>query len=54
MQSTDILARCLKMAAPGALYVFHVGRASQDAIALPQIISGLRERGFSFARIDAG
>jgi len=54
LQSTDIVARCLKMAAPGALYVFHVGRASQDAIALPQIISGLRERGFSFARVDAG
>jgi peptidoglycan/xylan/chitin deacetylase (PgdA/CDA1 family) len=51
--STDILARCLKLAAPDAVYVMHVGRASQDAIALPQLIGGLRERGFSFARVDA-
>jgi len=53
VQSTDILARCLKLAAPGAVYVMHVGRASQDAIALPQVIGGLRERGFGFARVDA-
>jgi peptidoglycan/xylan/chitin deacetylase (PgdA/CDA1 family) len=52
LQSADILARCMKLAAPGAVYVFHVGRESQDAIALPQIIRGLRERGFSFKRVD--
>ena len=52
LQSADILARCMKLAAPGAVYVFHVGRESQDAIALPQIIRGLRERGFSFKRAD--
>jgi peptidoglycan-N-acetylglucosamine deacetylase len=52
LQSTDILARCLKLAAPGAMYVMHVGRASQDAIALPQLIQALRERGFSFTRAD--
>ena len=50
--SSDILARCLKLAAPGAVYVFHVGRASQDAIALPQIIHGLRDAGFGFRRAD--
>jgi peptidoglycan/xylan/chitin deacetylase (PgdA/CDA1 family) len=50
--SADILARCLKLAAPGAVYVFHVGRASQDAIALPQIIHGLRDAGFGFRRAD--
>jgi peptidoglycan-N-acetylglucosamine deacetylase len=48
----DIVARCLKLAAPDTVYVFHVGRASQDANALPRIIATLRERGFSFARID--
>jgi peptidoglycan/xylan/chitin deacetylase (PgdA/CDA1 family) len=53
LESADILARCVKLAAPGAVYVFHVGRASQDAIALPQIIQSLREKGFSFRRIDA-
>ena len=29
--ASDIVARCLKLAAPGAVYVFHVGHASQDA-----------------------
>jgi peptidoglycan/xylan/chitin deacetylase (PgdA/CDA1 family) len=50
--SADILARCLKLAAPGAVYVFHVGRASQDALALPQIIHGLRDAGYGFRRVD--
>ena len=51
-QSADIVARCLKMAAPGGVFIFHVGRASQDAIALPQVIHGLRDKGFSFRRVD--
>jgi peptidoglycan/xylan/chitin deacetylase (PgdA/CDA1 family) len=51
-QSADILARCLKLAAPDAVYVFHVGRASQDALALPQLIAGLRDKGFAFRRVD--
>jgi peptidoglycan/xylan/chitin deacetylase (PgdA/CDA1 family) len=51
-QSADIVARCLKLATPGAVYVFHVGRTSQDAIALPQIIHALRDRGFGFRRVD--
>jgi peptidoglycan/xylan/chitin deacetylase (PgdA/CDA1 family) len=48
----DIVTRCLKLVTPDAIYVFHVGRASQDAIALPEIIRGLRDRGFSFHRVD--
>ncbi|MCA1646805.1 MAG: polysaccharide deacetylase family protein [Chloroflexi bacterium] len=51
-QTADILVRCLKLAAPGGIYVFHVGRASQDALALPQIITGLRDKGFGFRRAD--
>jgi peptidoglycan/xylan/chitin deacetylase (PgdA/CDA1 family) len=47
-QSADIVARCLRLAAPGTVYVFHVGHTSQDAIALPRIIRGLRDRGFGF------
>jgi peptidoglycan/xylan/chitin deacetylase (PgdA/CDA1 family) len=50
--SSEIIARCLRLAAPGAVYVFHVGRASQDAVALPHIIAGLRDRGFGFHWID--
>jgi peptidoglycan/xylan/chitin deacetylase (PgdA/CDA1 family) len=52
LQTQDILARCLKLAAPSAVYVFHVGRESQDAIALPQLIHALRDKGFSFRRVD--
>jgi hypothetical protein len=47
------VARCLKMAAPGGVLIFHVGRASQDSIALPQVIQGLHDRGFAFRRVDA-
>ncbi|MDQ6675501.1 MAG: polysaccharide deacetylase family protein [Chloroflexota bacterium] len=53
-QATDIVARCLSLAAPGGVYVLHVGHASQDAIALPQIVRGLRDKGFSFHRVDQG
>jgi peptidoglycan-N-acetylglucosamine deacetylase len=52
--SADIVARCLRLAVPGAVYVFHVGRASQDAIALPQLIHALRDKGFGFRRVDHG
>jgi peptidoglycan/xylan/chitin deacetylase (PgdA/CDA1 family) len=48
----DITARCLKLVTSGAVYVLHVGRASQDAIALPQILHGLRDRGYSMRRVD--
>ena len=51
-QAPDIVERCVRLAAPGAIYVFHVGRSSQDALALPRIIRGLRERGFGFRRVD--
>lgn len=50
--AADIVARCLSLATPGAVYVLHVGHASQDALALPQIIHGLREKGLSFHRVD--
>jgi peptidoglycan/xylan/chitin deacetylase (PgdA/CDA1 family) len=53
LQAADIVSRCLKLAAPGAVYVFHVGRASQDALALPRIIASLRDKGFSFDRADS-
>ena len=52
LQSADILSRCLRLAAAGAVYVFHVGRESQDGVALPQVIHGLREKGYSFKRVE--
>lgn len=47
-----ITAKCLNMAVPGAIYIFHVGAQSQDAAALPAIIAGLRAAGYSFAPIS--
>ena len=47
-----IIRRCLDLAEPGAIYVFHVGAASQDGPALPAIIAGLRDAGYAFETID--
>lgn len=38
--------------APGAIILMHVGSQSQDAVALPEMIAGLRDRGYSFAAVD--
>ena len=51
LSAQAITARCLDQAVPGAIYLFHVGSASQDAAALPAIIAGLRERGYTFATV---
>lgn len=46
-----ITARCLGGAEPGAIYLFHVGAASQDAAALPAVIAGLRDQGYGFGTV---
>jgi len=46
ISAKEIAERCLSLAEPGAIYVFHVGSASQDAAALQQIIDGLRAEGY--------
>lgn len=52
LSSTEITKRVLDGAVPGAIYLFHVGAASQDAAAQPGIIAGLRERGYRFVTIQ--
>jgi peptidoglycan/xylan/chitin deacetylase (PgdA/CDA1 family) len=47
----QIVARCLRFAAPDTIYVMHVGRQSQDAIALPEMVDGLREAGYGFVTV---
>jgi peptidoglycan/xylan/chitin deacetylase (PgdA/CDA1 family) len=47
-----IVERCLSMAAPGAIYIFHVGSASQDGPALQRVIDGLRGRGYAFVPLE--
>lgn len=46
-----ITARCLDRTVPGAILLFHVGAASQDAAALPAIIAGLRQRGYELGTV---
>jgi peptidoglycan/xylan/chitin deacetylase (PgdA/CDA1 family) len=49
--AAEIVRHCLEAATPGAIYVLHVGKDSQDALALGPLISGLRERGYGFATV---
>lgn len=49
--ATDVVARCLDNAAPGAIFLFHVGAKSTDSEALPAIVAGLVDAGYSFATI---
>jgi len=52
LPAADIVRRCLDRVEPGAIYVFHVGAASEDAAALQPIIDGLREVGYSMATVS--
>ena len=47
LAADGIVERCLALAEPGAIYVFHVGSASQDAAALQRIIDGLQAMGYT-------
>ncbi len=48
----NIIQRCLDLAEPGAIYVFHVGAASQDGRALQGIIDGLRAAGYEIGSVS--
>jgi len=47
----SILQRCLSGARPGAILLMHVGIQSKDAIALPALITQLKQRGYRFVTI---
>ena len=49
----NVTQRCLDMAEPGAIYVFHVGGASQDGPALQGIIDGLRAAGYEIGSVTS-
>lgn len=49
--AAEIVERCLSLAEPGAIYIFHVGAASEDAAALPAIIDGLRDAGYAIGSV---
>jgi peptidoglycan/xylan/chitin deacetylase (PgdA/CDA1 family) len=45
LSASNILRRCERLAAPGDIYLMHVGSQSQDAVALPELLTFLsRER----------
>jgi peptidoglycan/xylan/chitin deacetylase (PgdA/CDA1 family) len=48
----DVLRRCVEQAEPGAILMFHVGSASTDAEALPDIIEQLSANRYQFATIS--
>lgn len=48
----EIVQRCLDLAEPGAIYVFHVGSASQDGPALQEVIDGLRAAGYEIGPVS--
>ncbi|MFN8632952.1 MAG: polysaccharide deacetylase family protein [Chloroflexota bacterium] len=52
LPAAGIVERCLSRAEPGAIYIFHVGSASEDALALGPILDGLRARGLGFATVS--
>ena len=52
ISARDITQRCLSLAEPGAIYVFHVGSASQDGPALQGIIDGLRASGYTIGSVS--
>jgi peptidoglycan-N-acetylglucosamine deacetylase len=47
----SIVARALRLAAPNAVYVMHIGSQSRDGPALPYIIEGLEAMGYGFATV---
>ncbi len=53
LSAAAITQRCLSRAAPGAIYLFHVGSRSQDAVALPAIIQALKDQGYGFDTLAA-
>lgn len=46
-----IVDRSLRLAAPDAVYVMHVGVQSRDGPALPAVIAGLQDMGYGFATV---
>jgi peptidoglycan/xylan/chitin deacetylase (PgdA/CDA1 family) len=49
----QITQRCLDNSQPGAIYIFHVGSASQDGVALQDVIDGLRGRGYAIGDLGS-
>lgn len=51
LAASAIVQRCMDHIKPGSIILMHVGIQSQDAIALPAVIRGLRRLGYRFATV---
>jgi peptidoglycan/xylan/chitin deacetylase (PgdA/CDA1 family) len=52
LSAAEITQRVVDGTVPGAIHLFHVGAASEDAAALPDIIHQLRDLGYRFVTIE--
>jgi len=52
LSAAEINERCTDTAEAGSIILMHVGAASQDAAALPEMIETLRANGFEFVTIE--
>jgi peptidoglycan/xylan/chitin deacetylase (PgdA/CDA1 family) len=52
LSADEIVARCVGQVQPGAIYVFHVGSASQDGLALQRVIDGIRAGGYQLVSLS--
>jgi peptidoglycan/xylan/chitin deacetylase (PgdA/CDA1 family) len=51
LAAPDIVARCVRLATPNGVYIMHVGRESQDNLALSGVVDALREQGYGFVSV---
>jgi peptidoglycan/xylan/chitin deacetylase (PgdA/CDA1 family) len=51
MSQSQILTRVMQGLRPGAIFIFHVGSASQDGPALATVIDQIRSGGYGFATV---
>ncbi len=51
LSASEIISRCLSRAAPGAIFLYHVGIQSQDGPALQAMIDGFRSRGYAIGSV---
>lgn len=52
LSADEINARVMERMVPGAIILMHVGAASEDALALPEMIATLRSQGYRFVTVQ--
>ncbi len=51
LSASEVISRCLSRAAPGAIFLYHVGIQSQDGPALQAMIDGFRSQGYGIGSV---